>query len=115
MQQVTLLALQRLESVFNDGIGYFTAFPPSEAMQQKVLARFREFAGSRGFAVSEPTNGIRTKIAHQVTNDLLECLYEVTALQATHREDPDAYPRPFEFGPKAFKLWGQEMNWSVGP
>jgi len=80
-----------------------------------VLARFREFAGSRGFAASERTDGIHRRIAYQVTSDLLECLYEVTALQATHREDPDAYPRPFEFGPKAFKLWGQEMNWSVGP
>jgi hypothetical protein len=115
MQVVLMLALERIESVMNDEIGYFTAFPPSAALQQQLLERYREFAASRGISGRESTEAIRRSVAYRVTSDLFECLYEGTALQAMRPGDPGGYPQPFEFAPKSFQLQGQRMSWSIGP
>jgi hypothetical protein len=115
MQVVLMLALERIESVMNDEIGYFTALPPSTALQQQLLERYREFAASRGISGRESTEANRRSVAYRVTSDLFECLYEGTALQAMRPGDPGGYPQPFEFAPKSFQLRGQRMSWSIGP
>jgi hypothetical protein len=115
MPQVAVLAIERLESAFNDGVGYFTAFPPSLDFQRQLLAQHRAFASNRAMTGRESSDANRRRVANQVTSDLLECLYEGTAMKAARREDLDAYPRPFEFGPKSFRVWGHRLRWSIGP
>lgn len=115
MQAVLVLALARLEEVFNDGSSYFTAFPPSADLQAQLLRRFREASARRTLTGPEPAEASQAAIAHQVTSDLLEALYEGVALQALPNLGSDAYPRPFDFGPKSFRLWGRRLEWAIGP
>lgn len=114
MPQVMVRALERLEGSLRDRDNYFMTFPPSPALQRQVIAEYRAFAGGRGFQGLDSSEANRGKVAARVTQDLLESLHEVTALNASKPGGADAYPRPFPFFPQSFKMWGQEMKWSVG-